>query len=129
MTASNLNEVFNNGGIMKISINTVKGVCVVRFEGDFLSEADHETFRKKIHALADEGKRHVVIDLGRVIHINSCGLGSLVCALTTLRKVGGDLRLANVGMHVQELLVITELNRIFEVHPSLESAMQKMSAP
>jgi anti-sigma B factor antagonist len=112
---------------MEIIITAVAGICVVRFEGDFLCEADHETFREKIHALVDEGKRHVVIELAGVKYINSCGLGSLVCALTTLRKVGGDLRLAGVGEHVRELLEITRLDRTFDIYPSLENALQEYS--
>jgi len=112
---------------MKILITAAAGISVVRFEGDFLSEVDHETFREQIHSLAEEGQRHVVIDLAGVKYINSCGLGSLVCALTTLRRVGGDLRLANVREHPQKLLEMTQLNRTFEIYPTLEQALQEFS--
>jgi anti-sigma B factor antagonist len=110
---------------MEIIVTAVGGIHVVRLEGDFLSETDHEIFREKIHALAKEGKMHVAIDLAGVKYINSCGLGSLICALTTLRKVKGDLRLVNVGAHVRELLEITGLNRTFETYPSLEKALRE----
>lgn len=112
---------------MEINVSTVAGICVVRFNGDFLNEADHETFREKIRSLADDGKIHVVIELSGVKYMNSCGLGSLVCAATTLRKVGGDLRLVEVGEHVRELLAITKLNKVFDVYPSLEKALPQFS--
>ena len=112
---------------MEIMVTAVSGVCVIRFEGDFLSELDHESFRGRIRSLAEEGQLHVAIDLSGVKHINSCGLGSLVCALTTLRTVGGDLRLVRVGEHVWKLLEMTQLNSIFKIYPSLEMALQKFS--
>jgi anti-sigma B factor antagonist len=113
---------------MKTIISSVGNICTVRFDGDFLSEVDHETFREKIHSLAEEGNIHVVIDLAGVKYINSCGLGSLVCALTTLRRVGGDLRLANLGEHVRKLLEITQLTKTFEVYPTLENAVRQFNS-
>jgi len=112
---------------MEIILSIVAGICVMRIEGDFLSEEDHETFRENIYSLAKEGTMHVVIDLSGVKYINSCGLGSLVCALTTLRKVGGNLRLVGVGAHVRELFAITQLDRIFAIYTSLEKAVQELS--
>lgn len=113
---------------MEIIVSRVSGVCVVSLKGDFISEVDQELFRQKIHSLAEEGNLHVVIELAGVKYINSCGLGSLVCALTTLRKIGGDLRLVDVGAHVRELFAITQLNKIFEIYPSLEKALPEFSA-
>ena len=110
---------------MEIIMNAIAGIHVLRIEGDFLSEADHESFRGKIHSLAEEGNIHVVIDLAHVRYMNSCGLGSLVCALTTLRRVGGDLRLVDVSEHVRELLEITRLDRSFVTHSSLKDALQE----
>ena len=112
---------------MEITIAAVAGVRVVRFDGDFLSEGDHELFREKIRSLADEGVLHVVLDLAGVKYINSCGLGSLICALTTLRKTGGDIRLVGVGEHIREILEITRLNRTFEIYPSLKDALHELN--
>ena len=62
-----------------------------------------------------------------VKYINSCGLGSLICALTTLRKTGGDIRLVGLGEHIREILEITRLNRTFEIYPSLKDALQELN--
>ncbi len=99
------------------------GVTVVHVEGDFLSEPDQQHFQQRIRELAGKGKKKVVIDLGRVKHMNSCGLGSLVCALTTLRKAGGDIRLANMAGGIHDLFIITQLEKIFESSATVEEAI------
>ena len=113
---------------MNVKESLEGGITVVRVEGDFLSEPDQRIFTERIRELVRKGMRHVVIDLAKVKHMNSCGLGSLVCALTTLRKAGGDIRLAGMGTGVHDLFIITQLERIFEVFPTTEQAVDKFQA-
>lgn len=104
------------------------GVTVVHVDGDFLSEPDQRMFQERVRELARQGAKEVVVDLARVKHMNSCGLGSLVCALTTLRKSGGDIRLACMGGGVHDLFIITQLEKIFETSPTVEQAVARFSA-
>ena len=99
------------------------------FRGDLLGEPDGTTVRNMIHDLAGEHVKHVVIDLGAVQHINSAGLGALVAALSTMRKSGGDIRLARVGHNVQNILMITRLVRIFDTFDSVEEALKDFRIP
>ncbi len=104
------------------------GITVVHVEGDFLSEPDQRMFQERIRELARKGAKKVVIDLVKVKHMNSCGLGSLVCALTTLRKSGGDIRLANMCGGIHDLFIITQLEKIFESSPTVEEAVAQFKA-
>ncbi len=108
---------------MHLKVTHSAGVSVVHLEGDFLLEPQQDKLREKIHELVEKGSKNFIIDLTSVKHINSCGLGSLVCAYTSARKVEGNLRLAGVGTAVQELLNITQLVKIFDVFPTLEQAL------
>jgi len=67
--------------------------------------------------------RQIVLDLGEVTHIDSGGLGTLVGLYASARKAGGDIKLANLGSHAQELLQITKLVTVFEVFDKAEDAI------
>ncbi len=111
---------------MKTNVKKNHGISIIYLEGDFLSEVDQNKLRTQVRDLVETGNKHLVIDLTHVVHINSCGLGSIVCALTTLRKVGGDLRLVGVGKFVKELLHITQLDTIFQTYLTVEEASAEL---
>ena len=64
-----------------------------------------------------------MLDLGDVTHIDSGGLGTLVGLYTAARNVGGDIKLANLGSRVNELLQITKLVTVFDVLDKAEDAI------
>ena len=107
---------------MKIHLTSKAGVHVLSLVGDFINEVDQFMVRDRIQKLAKQGKTQLVVDLTDVKYINSCGLGSLVCGLTTVRKAGGDLRLVGVGPDVAEVLRITKLDTIFQLYHTISEA-------
>ena len=110
---------------MQIKVKNIDGTSILSLEGDFLGDDDHHKLRERVRGLVKQGRKHLVIDLAHVEHINSCGLGSLVCALTTVRRAGGDLQLAGVGVHVGDMLRITHLNKIFQIYPSVSATLSE----
>ncbi len=58
----------------------------------------------------------IVLNLSGVSSMDSAGLGELVSGFTTVRRRGGVLKLAAVPKRVEELLRMTSIYRIFEVH-------------
>lgn len=108
---------------MRIKEEVKSGIMVLTLEGDFISLPDQDKLRGRVTELVKRGILHLIIDLKRVKYINSCGLGSLVCAFTSMRRAGGDLRLSRVGPLVRELLSITQLNQVFKVYPSITKAL------
>jgi anti-sigma B factor antagonist len=54
--------------------------------------------------------------LGNVTYIDSSGIGELVAAFTSVSNSGGALKLLHLTKRVQDLLQITKLYTVFEVH-------------
>jgi anti-anti-sigma factor len=67
--------------------------------------------------------RHVVIGLGHVTRLDSTGLGLLVRTADGLRKIGGDLRIANPPGFVTTLLKMTRLTSFLQASASEEEAI------
>ena len=103
------------------------GVALISLKGPFLSEPDALAMRKHFYKLVDERVIRIVMDLRDVTHINSCGLGLLVSVLTTLKRSGGQLRLARVQANVRSVLSVTGLVLIFDLFDTMEEAMESLN--
>ena len=74
------------------------------------------TLREMIRDLLSKGQRKILLNLGDVSYIDSSGIGELVSGYTTVKNLGGELKLLNLTKKVHDLLQITKLYTVFEVH-------------
>jgi anti-sigma B factor antagonist len=108
---------------MKLNYREEKGAVIIEPKGKIMGGPESTALHDLLHELIDQGKKNVVIDLGKVDWMNSTGLGLLISGLTTLRKAGGELKLANVTEKIQSLLTITKLITIFKSYDSVDEAV------
>lgn len=108
---------------MKLNHREQDGVTIIEPKGKIMGGPESTAMHDLLHDLIEQGKKSVVIDLGKVDWMNSTGLGLLISGLTTLRKSGGELKLANVTDKIQSLLTITKLVTIFKSYDSVEEAV------
>lgn len=97
---------------------------VFEFRGNVMGGPDAVNLNKTLHQLIDEGKTNIVADLSKVGFMNSSGLGMLIGGLTTMRKAGGDLRIANATDKIESLLVVTKLITVFRHFKSVDEAVK-----
>lgn len=112
-----------------MSFNTSEryGSVVIEFKGNVMGGPDAVSLNEKLHELIDAGKTNVVVDLAKVKFMNSSGLGMLIGGLTTIRKAGGDLRLANATDKIQSLLMVTKLITVFKNFDSVDKAVESFN--
>jgi anti-sigma B factor antagonist len=99
----------------KAVVREVNGVAIVDLSGRITLGEGSAMLRDTVGALLEQGHKNIMLNLGRVTHIDSSGIGALVRALTTARSQGGGLKLVNVSLPVNEVLRITRLIGLFEV--------------
>ncbi len=80
----------------------------------------------KLNELPDNYVKFVIADLSKVEIINSSGLGTLVSALTTLKKYEIEFWLCSVPEKVQKLLEMTHLNKVFKIFENTEAAISNL---
>jgi len=66
--------------------------------------------------------RRVVIDLSDVEMIDAAGLGALISVALTAQASHCSVKLAAPGHLIRQLLELTKLTSVFEVHPTLDAA-------
>jgi len=80
--------------------------------------------RKTVLALLDEDRTRILINLADVDYIDSSGIGELVHAYTSVKNRGGELKLLHLTKKVKDLLQITKLYTVFDVHADEAAAVR-----
>lgn len=87
-----------------------------------LGERANELHDKILEAVKS-GRKRVLINLSRVVYVDSAGMGEIIGATTSLRNAGGDLKLTGVPEKVLRLLEAANLHRLVEIHPHEAAAL------
>ena len=109
---------------MQAASRQVGDISVVDVRGRITVGEGNVMLRDFVTRLVESGNKRIVLNLQGVEYVDSGGLGELVRTHTTLQKEGGQLKMVNVNQRVQELLKLTSLNKIFDVHKDEASAVQ-----
>jgi anti-anti-sigma factor len=67
---------------------------------------------------------YLVVNLENVQFIDSTALSVLVQGMKRSRQLDGDLRLCNVPATIRMILELTRLDKVFEIFPGEEQAVQ-----
>ena len=109
---------------IQASTRVVDGIAIVDISGQLRLGEGTGKLRDVIQQLVGDGYRKILLNLAGVIHIDSSGIGELMMSYTTLRNQGGELKLMNLHKNVRNLLQVTRLYTIFDVHDDQASALR-----
>jgi anti-sigma B factor antagonist len=110
---------------MVLNITTCKmaGVVVVYLCGAIPFGEESASLLTHVKELLSES-RQIVLELGNVTQFDSGSVGILVAVYDAARKVGAEIKLANLNDHTREVLQITKLLTVFEIFRSAEDAIE-----
>src|ERR1700680_4124456 len=63
-----------------------------------------------------KGRKKIVMNLAGINYIDSTGLGELVSGYRLIKSEGGEIKLLNLNKKVTDLLQITKLYAVFDIH-------------
>ena len=108
---------------LSISERQAGDVTVLDLSGKITIGEGSVQLREKVRQLLDSGRAKILLNLGDVSYVDSSGIGELVSSYTTVNKGGGQLKLLNLTKKIQDLLAITKLLTVFEIHETEEAAL------
>jgi len=108
---------------LKISSRTVDGILVLTCSGRIVFGEESSLLRDTVKQAIPNNKK-IVLNLGEVNYIDSGGLGTLVALHTTAYNAGATIKLANLTKRVGDLLQVTKLLTVFDVHNSEYDALE-----
>jgi len=107
----------------KATAREINGVTVVDVSGRITLGEGSAMLREMVRDLLNKGQKRIVLNLGDVSYIDSSGIGELVSGFTTVRNQGGELKLLNLTKKVHDLLQITKLYTVFDVHTDEQTVL------
>jgi anti-sigma B factor antagonist len=109
----------------RLRVAEESGVTCIEFvDRNILDEANIQQIGEEINRIIDaEPQPKVLISFDNVDHLSSAALGTLITINNKIRSKDGQLRLANIDKQIYEVFVITKLNKLFQIHETVEQAL------
>ena len=108
---------------MKTTSRNVDGIEILSLQGKITIGSGDVQLRDLISQCMNDGKTNILLDMSGVSTIDSSGIGELVGSFTTVTNRGGRLKLLHLPGKVSDLLQVTQLITVFEVHENEAAAV------
>ncbi|MCX6628502.1 MAG: STAS domain-containing protein [Candidatus Solibacter sp.] len=112
---------------VKLSARQVGDVTVIDVAGRITLGEGSSVLRDALRDLVSKNQKKILLNLGDVSYIDSSGIGELVSGFTTVTNGGGALKLLNLNKRVKDLLQITKLYTVFDVHEDEAGAIRSFA--
>ena len=89
---------------------------VIRMEQPSMSFTEAGLFREFVDDTLNGGGIHLIIDLSELKTIGSVGIGVLFSIVKKIKTHGGDFKVIGVSPEVGELLKLSKIDQIIEIH-------------
>ena len=113
---------------MKATLRQGNSVTIVDMSGRITLGEGCTQMRELIREQLGKGNKHLLLNLADVTYIDSSGIGELVSGFTTVSNQGGHLKLLNLTKKVHDLLQITKLYTVFDVHDDEAKAISSFGS-
>jgi anti-sigma B factor antagonist len=109
---------------LKLSLETrnLGGVMIVHCQGRIVYRDEAAALSGVVGEFLENGGK-VVLDLGGVSSIDSAGIGELAYLHNWAGSRNADLKVASPSPLVRDLLDLTNLDSVLEIHPSVGEAL------
>jgi len=98
-----------------IEITREDNKAILRPAGDGIVAASIPELRTRMRGIVEDGVRELVVDLTDVQMVDSSGIGLLISAYNSLRKVGGRLAVIHASAEILELFQTMRMHQHFSV--------------
>ena len=99
-------------------------IAILVLSGSLLGgQETADKFQDEIEKVIHDGIKKIIIDLDEVKRMNSTGLGILMRGYMSMKNSEGNIKLVSLNESLKGILIMTQLNKIFETYQSLEDAI------
>lgn len=106
---------------MKIEKRDNVTILCPDFRLDAVNAPDME---KAVQQIAPAGGVKLLVDMEKTLHIDSSGLLALLRFQKALESYQGEMRIARAQPQVLNVIKLTGLDELFEIHDTLDNALK-----
>ena len=78
---------------------------------------------ESLRAVTEKKPKQVVVDLSRVIYVDSSGLAVLIEGMQNVEEYGGKFALAGLQETVRSIFELARLDQVFQIFPTADAAL------
>ena len=108
---------------MHLTTDRVGTAVVVRVGESRLTHQITRAFEAAMQKLLDAGEKRLIIDVSRVVYIDSATIGCLMGLYRKTNDLGGAIKLAGVQKRVATMLTMTGAHNFIKLHPDEADAV------
>lgn len=112
-------ETYQTGDTNDITVVNVTG----RVDND-----TSDFFYECVASLVEDGATQIILDFQRVEFISSLGLGKLVGVHSSMKKLGGEVKLCSIRGVVADVLRTVGLDRVFHIYANVDAAREAFAS-
>jgi anti-sigma B factor antagonist len=109
--------------MLKVSIDKHNSAVIMKIEGEVDLYSSPEV-REPLLRLIDDKTPIIIVNMENVEYIDSSGIATLVESLQKIGEYAGKLKLLNPNENVRDVFELSNLDKVFEIHDSIEEALQ-----
>jgi len=107
---------------LDIDVRTVNDIFVLIL-GDNIDFYNAPVFKGVINSMIAQGHKSFIVDLAKITHIDSSGIGALITTMLELEKMGGSLKVSGLSKPVKKVFDMTQAITLFEVYDTETEAL------
>jgi anti-sigma B factor antagonist len=100
----------------KATSREIGDVTVIDMDGRITLGEGSALLRDLVRQYLGKGRKKIVLNLAGITYIDSTGLGELVSGYRLMKSEDGEIKLLNLNNKVTDLLQITKLYTVFDIH-------------
>lgn len=108
---------------MKYTVDKHEKYCKFKPNEEKIDSTLAPLFKSEFVTLQAEGNKNIILDLSGVKYIDSSGLSALLVGNRIFTESGGIFVICNIGEHVMKLISISQLDKVLNLLPSQEEAV------
>ncbi len=108
----------------RLKVRDISGGSIVEFsDRKILDELCILEIQEELSRLVDtKSGGNLLLSFNNVEHLSSAALGMLITLRKKVEEKSGKLKLSDINPQIYEVFKITRLNKVFDIHPSIDKA-------
>lgn len=105
-------------------VDKVNHVLIVDLDGRLVAGTGEIVLQETMNELVAADYKKILLNLSQVDRIDSAGIGELMASIKLARRFGSQVRLVNISGQVRDILHLSQLLPLLDVHESEKEAIE-----
>lgn len=114
--------------MLQISQDQVGDVAVLTLEGKLIFGPECDSLNERIAKLNESGSANILVNIQKLVFIDSSGIGELIAGFTRVKKKGGTMKVAEPTDQVEGVFKLVRLPEVIEIYDSHDAALASFNA-